>query len=399
MVRIIGGGFSGLTLAEALLQRNIPFELFEASSRLGGMIQTEKLSHGLSESAANGLLWSPELQALSERLGISLLEAHKKSRVRWIYSKGRPRRWPLGLGATAKLAGALIKFRINPEGLKPLPGESLRVYGLKHLGLEATEKLLKPALQGVYGSSFEQLSASLILGKFFEPNRPQVKPRTVSFEGGLQTLISSLSQKIQKQNSVFLGKTVSLNDLNPNVGPIVICTNLKATAGLVGSLLSPMPAASSGLISVTVLARISRQALKGFGCLFSDLKESKGALGVLFNSEIFPGRASAGYRSETWILEASSLSDQGLLTLIQDLRENLFGESEAILEHKVWRWNEAIPVYSAELESWLQKIGPFGEVAFSGSPIRLHGNYGGEIGLSSILRRSQQLADKIAGMI
>ena len=37
---IIGGGLSGLTLAYLLTKRNIDFIILEASSRLGGRIQT-----------------------------------------------------------------------------------------------------------------------------------------------------------------------------------------------------------------------------------------------------------------------------------------------------------------------------------------------------------------------
>lgn len=41
-VAIVGGGVSGLVAAFELKRRGVPFTLFEASDRVGGVIQTHR---------------------------------------------------------------------------------------------------------------------------------------------------------------------------------------------------------------------------------------------------------------------------------------------------------------------------------------------------------------------
>lgn len=397
MVRILGGGFSGLTLAEALSERGIPFEIYEAQDRLGGLLKTETLKNGLAEAAANGILWSPELEALCQRLNLKMIEVKKTAKARWIYSEGKARRWPLGFFSSLKLIGVFLRYKWNADSLRPEPGTLLQDYAHEKLGTEVTNRLLKPALQGIYGPCFENLSASLVLGKLFDRHRRRIKPRTVSFSGGLQDLIDALAEKVRARGTVHLNQAVDLSKMNPSVGPTIICTDLSTASRLVHGPRFE----TSGLVSVTVIASETPASLRGFGCLFSDMHESEGALGVLFNSEIFVNRAVSTQRSETWIYDSrkvASLSDAELLKKTLDLRKKLLKEDGAPREHKVWRWPAALPVYSIGLEKWLRSIGPFGEFALAGTSIRLHGNYGGEIGLSSILQRSQILAEKIARM-
>lgn len=404
-MRIIGGGFSALTLAEALAERKVPFELFEASSEMGGIIRTEKLGAGISESAANGILWSQELEDLCQRLGLSPVEPQKTAKTRWIFKDGKARRWPVGLAGTLNILKFLMTFKLNPRSLRPREGQSLKDYGLSNLGSDVTLSLLQPAMHGIYGPAFRELSANLILGKFFDPLRKAVKPKTVSFPGGMADLINALAVKARKHGAVFTGRKINLKDIALNAGPVVICTALPQTMELLRERypdalpMGNLP--SSGLISVTVVAESEKNQKQGFGCLFGDLKESEGVMGVLFNSEIFIGRARANLRSETWIIDyrrGRELSDADLVSVIMAARESFFNCKSQILETKIWRWPEAIPIYSTDLEKWLQKLGPYGERALAGTPVRIHGNFMGEIGLSSILKRSQILAEKLERM-
>ena len=62
-VIILGGGAAGLAAAYALKKRKIPFRLFEASSRIGGRVQTLRLF--------------PEGEPVAE-LGAEFFENHHK---------------------------------------------------------------------------------------------------------------------------------------------------------------------------------------------------------------------------------------------------------------------------------------------------------------------------------
>ena len=69
---IIGGGLSGLTLAYKLSQQNIRTTVLEASSRIGGRIQTVKGTLGTPMEL--GATWfsnmHPNLNSLIEELGL-----------------------------------------------------------------------------------------------------------------------------------------------------------------------------------------------------------------------------------------------------------------------------------------------------------------------------------------
>ena len=71
-VAIIGGGITGLTAAFRLQQKNIPVTLYEASERVGGVIQSFCHDGYLAEFGPNTLLeTSPKVSALIDDLGLN----------------------------------------------------------------------------------------------------------------------------------------------------------------------------------------------------------------------------------------------------------------------------------------------------------------------------------------
>src|SRR3954449_4322043 len=70
-VAIIGGGITGLTAGFRLRQRNIPVTLYEASSRVGGVIQSVRKNGFLAEFGPNSILeTSPLITSLIQDLGL-----------------------------------------------------------------------------------------------------------------------------------------------------------------------------------------------------------------------------------------------------------------------------------------------------------------------------------------
>jgi oxygen-dependent protoporphyrinogen oxidase len=73
MIAIVGGGITGLAAAHELAERGVPFQLFEASSRLGGLIQTEHVDGFTIEAGADSILaQKPAAIELCESLGLGL---------------------------------------------------------------------------------------------------------------------------------------------------------------------------------------------------------------------------------------------------------------------------------------------------------------------------------------
>ncbi|MEZ4816092.1 MAG: NAD(P)-binding protein [Bdellovibrionota bacterium] len=65
--RIVGAGFSGLTLAYYLkkIEPEAPIVVVEKNSYVGGLLQTEKTPYGVAEKAANAMLDSEELRFIA----------------------------------------------------------------------------------------------------------------------------------------------------------------------------------------------------------------------------------------------------------------------------------------------------------------------------------------------
>jgi len=102
---IIGGGISGLAAAHRLLERSAelrqPFEvlLLEASSRLGGVVQTELQDGFLLERGPDSFISEkPQALNLARRLGIEsrLIETNSENRRSFIVRKGKLRAVPDG---------------------------------------------------------------------------------------------------------------------------------------------------------------------------------------------------------------------------------------------------------------------------------------------------------------
>ena len=68
---IIGGGITGLAAAYELTIRGVPFRLFEASPRLGGLIRTEHADGFIIEAGPESVLaQKPAAVQLCEALGL-----------------------------------------------------------------------------------------------------------------------------------------------------------------------------------------------------------------------------------------------------------------------------------------------------------------------------------------
>lgn len=87
-VTIIGAGIAGLLAAYYLDQAGWTVRLIEAQSRPGGMLETTRTSHGLSEAAAHSIPASPSVRKLFDELGVKLLPLNSDSKARYILRTG-----------------------------------------------------------------------------------------------------------------------------------------------------------------------------------------------------------------------------------------------------------------------------------------------------------------------
>ncbi len=402
-VTVIGAGFAGLTVSLKLAKKGFSVDLYESSSRVGGLLGTDRTEYGIAERAANALIRTRRAEDLFAELGITPSYPLESSKKRFIF-RYTPKKWPLTFFETLFFMGKFLpKFLFSRSTLKPQDQETLDSWGRRQLGGTATEYLLGPAMQGIYGNEISGLSSKLILSPLFSGRREKYKG-LLTGPGGMQDLIDKLEGRLKE-----LGVRIHTNtpvDLKTLSGIVVIATSANVAADLLqdshqglSSILRKIR--MSSLMSSTLFFKNSQEKYKGFGCLIPRGFDIK-TLGVLMNSYIFKDR-DATY-NETWIMggvkeeQLLDLSDNDVLKLIAEERFKILGDKQALLEYRINRWNKALPYYDLNLETAQQEIAKanynLGTQAGSQN-IFLHGNYLSGIGLSKILERSELLAETI----
>jgi oxygen-dependent protoporphyrinogen oxidase len=395
---VVGGGFSGLVTAYYLSRRGFSVDLHEASSRLGGLLRTERTASGLVESAANGFILSEDLVELLADLKLEFMRTRSLAKKRFIFRNGRLRRWPLtifeSLGLLLKVFPKII---FNKKSLRPKDQETVWAWGLRNLNLAMTKYFLSPGLQGIYAGDARKMSAELILGPLFKRKSPKSKGNykgTVSFKNGMGEFIEALERRLRQQGvQIYLNSRYQLEDL---AIPHVVCVSAAVVPQLVAKL-SPELALnlarieSLSVLTATLFFNEPRAKIAGFGVLFPEDQNFR-VLGVLSNSYIYENRGPQ--YSETWIFggahspETVVKSPDEVLSLIQEERKRIFGVDDKCIEYRITPRPQALPHYTLEHKKILEGLR-------LPKNLYLNGNYLGAIGLSKILSRSKDLVHEI----
>jgi oxygen-dependent protoporphyrinogen oxidase len=213
-VVIIGGGITGLAAAHRLIEhyhksgKQVDLTLFEAGSRLGGIVQTHEREGFLLESGPDSFISEkPEALELSRRLGLEshLIETNEIHRRSFVVRQGRllpvpegfhllapSRFWPFiksdifSWAGKARMALDLLLPRGNPDpnGMRDrdndaiedataaaIADESLAQFVRRRLGREALERMAQPMVGGIYTADPEQLSLRATMPRFLEMER------------------------------------------------------------------------------------------------------------------------------------------------------------------------------------------------------------------------------------
>lgn len=375
--RVIGAGLSGLATAWRLADTGAHVEVFDSAPGPGGLIGSTLTPWGPAEHAANAFVWSDHTADWFRRLNIPPVFALDSSRRRYLYRDGRPRRWPLTpvetLGAVTRVATAMATRRMGARET-----ENVEQWGHRVAGRAATRHVLAPALQGIYAAPLDRLAARAVFG-----HRKQRKVRMAAPAGGMGEFISRLWKVLEQRGVRFhFGRPVTM--LDPHV-PTWVCTNAPTAA----RLLTPHAPDAANLVARVELAALAgvtaffpphADDLHGFGVLFPRDAGIR-ALGVLFNTDIFPGRGPL--RSETWIYGGATPGalppKTDLPALLQADRQTLTGRSTEPEGLHTAYWPAAFPIYD-------HAIVALGAINSHLPPwLRVAGNYLGKRGVSDLI--------------
>lgn len=393
-VTIVGGGFSGLATAYYLARGGAEVTLVEKQPRLGGFVDTLRTPHGLVETAASGIRNSGRLEALFADLDLPRVHTKKESRKRYLF-RGEPHQWPLRAGESAgfaaRLGSSVLTGRFRPRG-----GETVEAWGGRVLGPAATHFILGAALQGVYAGNPAEMSASLIFGKREKPPKPS-KGGLVAPPEGLAQLTAALAAKIES-----LGGTIRTGASVGEIpeGTVVLATSIHDAARLLSGR-APETAKALASVELVPLVRVTtfypanENTVPGFGVLFPR-GEGVRALGVLFNTNIFPNRGEG--HSESWIYAGAQdraildLDDAALFEVMDRDREKLYGRAVAPIARYPQRWPVGLPHYTVALERLAPRALPLPKDVF------LAGNYLRGIGLPMLLEQAHEVAKRICNL-
>ena len=306
-VAIVGGGVAGLAAAYQLAQTvgsgEVRVALYEASPRLGGIVETVREGGFVIEGGPDGWItekpWAREL-AVELGLGEELIFSNDEGRRTYVLIDGRLEAVPDGMrmmvpGDLAALdrselfsAEAKDAFRGEVTRAKelreaaPETDESVADFVLRHFGDEVLEKIGAPLLSGVFGGDVRKLSVRAVMAPFVAMEREQGSlivglqaragatgaPIFTTVKSGLGTLIDRMGAAIP-QEWIHLGLEVV--SLRRDVGEWVVETNvgeerfdavmMAAPVHVARALLEPLDARAAELMEMEA----SSAVVVGFG--------------------------------------------------------------------------------------------------------------------------------------
>lgn len=441
-VAVVGGGISGLALAERLAARGLEPLVLESAPRLGGKIATRSEDGFLLETGPNGFLdAAPATLALAERVGLSpkLRPATPAANRRWLYLRGKLREVPtrppaflrsdiLPLGAKLRLGLEIFAGRATEED------ESIASFGRRHLGRRATRDLLGAMVLGIHAGDIEDLSLpacfprmaalekehrSLILGMIRRGRGGAPTGTLTSTEGGLGALVEALGahlgeavrtgarvEEIRRDGVGFrLAVTEGGSRTELRADAVVMTTPAAETARLIAPFEAEVAARARGIpyapMAVVHLAwpreKIAHP-LDGFGFL-SPPHEGRAILGALFISSIFPWRAPPGQALFTVMVggavapERARLPEEALVPLAVAELSAIVGAEGTPSLAEVIRWDQAIPQYLVGHRQAVEEVDArMARVA----GLYLGGNAWKGIGINDCISAAEPLAEEIA---
>ena len=360
-VAIIGAGITGLTAAFYLKRNGIPVTVYEASGRVGGVIQSLRKDGYIAEFGPNTLLeTSPKISQLVRDAGLESrrLNPDKNAEARYVVRYKRPIAMPsspvgfLTTGLfTLKAKLAVLREPFVPprrDGVE----ESIAEFVVRRFNQEFLDHAIDALVAGIYAGDPHKLSVthafpklkalednygSMIKGQIFggreRKKRGEVaKDRApkFSFDDGLQVLPDTLAK--------YLGDAVKLNTAVTKLTETTDGWALTLSEGGVQNHLGGVPLReyevdhsaviyagtafklaalkieSKQPINLSPLSEIRYPPVasvvlgfrredvahpcQGFGMLIPKVEGFK-ILGTIFSSSLFPNRAPSGHLTVT----------------------------------------------------------------------------------------------------
>lgn len=442
---VIGGGISGLTAAWKLKKDGRKVLVLEEGAVPGGNIRTVELDGFHAESGPHSFMGSSEfVWKLVDELNM-LGEAEAADAVsanRYIFRDGRLHALPMSAGSflTTRLLSFKGKMRLAMEPFVRRgghPDETAWEFFVRRFGEEAAMYIMSPFISGVYAGDinalgaraafgkfwyFEQESGSMIRGamKYMKAKRKRLERAGVPTRRGLYSMkggLGALTGRLARDLGEELVAGVAVDGLSRHEsGVSVSAAGKEYTARAAVVAVPPVRAAAlfnsampevAGrlravpMVPVALAHWTSRnpvgQVPAGFGFLIPRVAGPR-ALGTLFPSQLFSGRAPDGqslfasYYGGALDPEVLALDDEALFKLLLEEHTRILGfELVEPRLLKVIRNAHAIPQMVPEHLEAMEAVAARLE---SFPAVSLAGNYLTGVGVEAAVESGYRAASK-----
>jgi protoporphyrinogen/coproporphyrinogen III oxidase len=397
-VAVLGAGISGLTVAHALAAAGHDFVIIDGQHAVGGRIHTEKRDGFLVEQGPTCMISpAPRAESLIAALGLTDERVQRSERVRrrYLVRDGRAHALPLSplpffcsgffsLAARLRLLAEPFIGTLDAD-------ESVADFVRRRFGPELLDYVFDPLVGGLYAGVPQRLSVTALFpqlkrmerqhgsvirgvlkaraagcGGTFDPRRRML----FSFRAGMVTLPRALAQRLGDR--LRLG--VRIQAIEPcagggyrlqvkardvagsiRVANVIVALPAYAAARALAPLAHDTAAALNEVdhppLAVVALGYRDADvthALDGLGVLAPSI-EKRSALGMLFSSTLFAGRAPEGHVLLTAYVggarqpELALLPRERLVNLVHhEVRALLGGRGEPVFS-SVRYWRQSLP--------------------------------------------------------
>jgi protoporphyrinogen/coproporphyrinogen III oxidase len=154
-IAIIGGGIAGLTAANFLKQKKIPFILFEAGEKIAGLAMTFKDKDGFSNDFGAHFITNRLAKAIGVEDECQTVKYYGESV--WINCKSY--RYPFGLISIPRMSLSFLKSRLK-RNKNTSPQSIAELFRVKY-GESLANEIALPLIEAWSGAPSEQLSTAI----------------------------------------------------------------------------------------------------------------------------------------------------------------------------------------------------------------------------------------------
>ena len=445
MIAIVGAGISGLSLAWHLHQKNIPYQLFEASSEVGGYLKTVQMGKNkayLFEKGANSLLMDDEILDFIKDAGFEnqLVYANKISKSRFIVKDGKPKKLPStpqgllfsSFFSTITKAKIFKELSAKKETLDPkiTVGEFLE----ERFGKQLVDYAVSPFVTGIYAADAYQLLLKYTFPKITEyaenygsilrgfiKNKGEGRKQSVSFKNGMQSLAKHLAKNTHVQynhrvvsikNSDFIERknrrwvleiereyrgnktteSLEFDKVFLTTPPSVTADFLEPHFEKLALTIRDIHYPTMCLIHSVFKKKDVQFDLNGFGALHPRVEDLFSA-GTIWSSSVFEGRAPkdevlfTGFVGGRQWQENAQLPKDEILKRHTDELKQIYGIKNDPIIQQFTRWEKSVPQYDEQMlkvEKQLKRL--------KKSDIYICANWFGGVSVGDCIKKGRDMA-------